>query len=248
MKEPVIWDIPIPEITLDEVFQAEGADYSQRPPHPRTVKLHQKIIDEAASLVRPTAIWVEVDVTSIGVGELFLEDGYKFTSNLLPNVAGTAEKMLLILTTIGAVIDDRITEYKEAGKMSEAFALDTCATAYVTKVGTTAMSRMEEAYHRNGLKTTFPMGPGHSYWKGLEDMRVIFHFLRAERIGLHLNASNLIIPRKSVAMVMGVGGNLADFKGMTHCEFCNLQTSCQLSALRSSHRSVWSADINDPAP
>ena len=84
MREPEIWEIPLPEITLDEVFQAEGADYSQRPPHPRTVKLHHRIMEEAASLVRPTAIWVEVDVTGTGVGELFLEDGFKFSSNLLP--------------------------------------------------------------------------------------------------------------------------------------------------------------------
>ena len=229
MREPEIWEIPIPEITLDEVFKAEGADYSQRPPHPRTVKLHNQIIEEASNLVRPIATWVEVDVTGTGAGELFLEDGFKFSSNLLPKVAGTAEKMLLISTTIGTAIEDRLTEYKEAGKMSEAFALDACATAYVAKAGTTAMSLLEEAYHREGLKTTFPMGPGHSYWRGLEDMQVIFHFLRAERIGLHLNDSNLIIPRKSVAMVMGVGRDLPDFKGKTHCNFCNLQKSCQLS-------------------
>ncbi|MHB8076430.1 Vitamin B12 dependent methionine synthase activation subunit [Desulfosporosinus fructosivorans] len=229
MKEPIIWEIPIPEITLDEVFQAEGADYSQRPPHPRTVKLHRKIMEEAASLVRPTAIWIEVDVTGIGAGELFLEDGYKFSSNLLPNVARTAEKMLLISTTIGTAIEERLTEYKEAGKMSELYALDACATAFVAKAGTTAMSQVEDAYHRVGLKTTFPMGPGHSYWKGLEDMQVIFHFLQAERIGLHLNDSNLIIPTKSVAMVMGVGRDLPDFKGKTHCNFCNLQTTCPLS-------------------
>jgi len=229
MKEPVIWDIPLPEITLDEVFKAEGADYSQHLPHPRAVELHQKIMEEAAGLVRPTAIWIEVDVIGSGVGELLLEDGYKFSSNLLPKVAGTAEKMLLISTTIGTLIENRLTEYKEAGKMSEAFALDACATAYVAKAGTMAMSRVEKTYHREGLRTTFPMGPGHSYWRDLEDMQVIFHFLRAERIGLHLNDSNLMVPRKSIAMVMGVGRNLPDFKGKTHCNFCNLQTTCPLS-------------------
>lgn len=229
MSEPEIWEIPIPEITLDEVFKAEGADYSQRPPHPRTVKLHNQIIEEASSLVRPIAIWVEVDVIGTGVGELLLEDGFKFSSNLLPKVAGTAEKMLLISTTIGTAIEDRLTEYKEAGKMSEAYALDACATSYVAKTATIAISRVEEEYHREGLKTTFPMGPGHSYWKGLEDMRVIFHFLRAERIGIHLNDSNLIIPRKSVAMVMGVGHDLPEFKGKTHCNFCSLQTTCPMS-------------------
>lgn len=229
MREPVIWDIPLPEITLDEVFQAEGADYSQRPPRPSSVKLHHRIMEEAAGLVGPKAIWVEVDVTGTGAGELFLEDGFKLSSHLLPRVAGTAEKMLLISTTIGTAVDERITEYKETGKMSEAFALDACATTYVAKAGQTAMSRVEETYRREGLKTTFPMGPGHSYWQGLEDMQVIFHFLRAERIGLHLNASNLIIPRKSIAMVMGVGRDLPDFNGKTHCNFCSLQTSCPLS-------------------
>ncbi|AET68474.1 vitamin B12 dependent methionine synthase [Desulfosporosinus orientis DSM 765] len=229
MREPVIWEIPLPEITLNEVFQAEGADYSRRPPQPRTVKLHQRMIDEAAGLVRPTAIWVEVDVTGTGVGELFLEDGYKFSSSLLPKAAGTADKMLLIAITIGTAIEDRITEYKEAGKISETFTLDACATVYVAKAGMTAMNRLEETYHREGLKTTFPMGPGHSYWQGLDDMQVIFHFLKAEQIGLHLNDSNLIIPRKSVAMVMGAGTDLPDFQGKTHCDFCSLQTTCPLS-------------------
>ena len=99
----------------------------------------------------------------------------------------------------------------------------------MAKTATISMSRVEDVYHREGMKTTFPMGPGHSYWKGLEDMRVIFHFLRAERIGLHLNDSNLIIPRKSVAMVMGVGCDLPDFKGKTHCNFCSLHTTCPMS-------------------
>lgn len=229
MSEPVIWEIPIPEITLNEVFQAEGADYSRRPPRPGTVKLHRRIMDEAASLVRPAAIWVEVDVTGTGVGEVFLEDGYKFTGTLLPKAAPTASKMLLMAITIGTAIEDRITEYKEAGRLSETFALDACASVCVTKAGTTALSRLEEIYHREGLKTTFPMGPGHSYWQSLDDMQVIFHFLRAERIGLQLNQSNLIIPRKSVAMVMGAGTDLPDFQGKTHCSFCSLQATCPLS-------------------
>lgn len=229
MKESEIWEMPLPEITIEEVFQAEGANYSNRKPPQRTLELHQRIMEEAANLVRPTAIWVEVNVTGTGDGELFLEDGYKLSSHLLPKVAGKAEKMLFISTTIGTVIDERLAEYSKAGQMSEAFILDACATVFVSKAGNKAMNRVEEDYHCKGLKTTFPMGPGHSYWKGLEDMQVIFHFLGAERIGLHLNDSNLIIPRKSVAMVMGVGNDLLDFEGKNHCNFCNLQTTCTLS-------------------
>lgn len=229
MREPEILEIALPKVTVADVFHAEGVDYGKRPPQPSTVNLHRRMLAEATRLVRPTAIWTEVDITGVGVGELHIEDGHKLTSKLLAKAAGTAEKLLLFTATIGTAFEDRLSEYKQARRIAEAYALDSAGTAYVTQTSTVAVCKLKEIYRREGLNTTFPMGPGHSYWKGLEDMRAIFHFLSAERIGLHLNNSNIIMPFKSVAMVMGVGCSLPDFKGKTHCNFCSLQTSCQLS-------------------
>lgn len=65
MREPEIWEIPLPEVTLDDVFKAQGADYSKHPPRPSTEKLHRRMLEEAAGLVRPTAIWFEVDVIGV---------------------------------------------------------------------------------------------------------------------------------------------------------------------------------------
>ncbi len=229
MPEPKILEIALPDVTVEDIFRAEGADYSKSPPRPSTVEIHRQILAEAASLVRPIVIWREVDILGAGEQELFIEGGQKLTSRLLVSVAGTADKLILFAITIGGAIDDREDYYSKAGKTLEAFALNAAGTAYILKSGISTMDKIHEHCHNAGLRTTFPMGPGHSYWSSLEDILTIFHFLKAEQIGLRLTNSNLMLPSKSIAMVLGVGRNLPDYNGKTHCDFCSLQKKCHIS-------------------
>lgn len=229
MKDSVIMDIPLPEVTIDNVFEVEGADYSKRSPHSSLLELHRRILEEAPHWIKPKAIWREVNITGVEGHKLYLEEGKVLTSAVLTKVAGTAEKLVLFSVTIGEGIEERLTQYRNGGKVSDSFVLDATGTAYLTKIIYTVQKHLEKIYHGMDMKTTFALGPGHSYWNGLEDLQVLFHFLQPERINLKLNSSNLIIPRKSVAVVMGVGYNIPDTEGKTHCHFCHLQATCQLS-------------------
>lgn len=226
MTEQMIREVPVQEITLEEVFRAEGADYSKRSPRPGMVDLHNMILQEATGLVRPLAIWGEFAVSGIGEHELLLEGGLKLTSSLLTKVAGTAEKLVLFAMTIGSTIDKTISDYNQAGQLLEGFALDATATTHLAKSATFILAEIQNKYKETGMSITFPLGPGHSYWSGLEDIRTIINNLAAEQIGISLTDSNLMVPRKSIALVMGVGRNLPDFKGKNHCDFCSLQKTC----------------------
>ncbi|WP_027363905.1 Vitamin B12 dependent methionine synthase activation subunit [Desulfotruncus alcoholivorax] len=229
MTEPKIWEIPLPDVSVEDLFQAEGAAYNKRPPRPRTLELHRRTLAEASSLVRPVMTWREVKILGAGERELLLEEGQKLTGRLLARVAGTAEKLIFFAMTIGNALDDREEYYIKSGKTLEAFALDAAGTAYIVKSSMTAVDKIEEHCRKAALQTTFPMGPGHSYWRSLEDLQTVFYFLQPGQIGLRLTDSNLMMPRKSIAMVMGVGRDLPDFKGKTHCDFCSLQKKCQLN-------------------
>ncbi|WP_227762044.1 hypothetical protein [Zhaonella formicivorans] len=229
MTEPKIWEMDLPDVSMEDVFRAEGSDFTNRSPRPGMVELHRRILLEASALVRPIVVWREVSVAGAGEKELFLEEGHKLTSRLLVKVAGPAEKLILYALTIGSALDDRVDAYKKAGKLLEAFTLDAAGSAFVAKSAAAALAKIEEGFHSAGIKTTFPMGPGHSYWSGLEDLRTIYHLLKAESIGLRLTDSNLMMPRKSIAMVLGVGRNLPDFKGKDHCDFCSLQKTCNMN-------------------
>nr|WP_075365377.1 Vitamin B12 dependent methionine synthase activation subunit [Desulfosporosinus metallidurans] len=229
MKESIIMEVPLPNVTLEEVFRAEGADYSKRSPRPSVVEIHNRILNQDARLVRPTAIWREFVISGVSEQELFLEGGPQLRSKLLVRVAGKAEKLLLYAMTIGSALDNAVLDYNNAGQILESFALDAAGSVFLSKSIMLAVRELEEKYKGVGMNTTFLLGPGHSYWSGLEDVRTIIEGLDAERIGINLTNSNLMIPRKSVALVMGVGKNLPNFQGKTHCDFCSLQKTCNMN-------------------
>ena len=228
MSEIKLWKPDLPEITLKDIYQAEGADYSKRSPRPKIVELHQRIMAEAIELINPTAIMREVNIVGKDERYLYLEDGYKLTSKLLAKVAGTAEKLVLLTMTIGNSLEEQISAYTQAGKTMEAFILDAIGTTLVAKGSMAVLNTMEESYKQAGMKTTFPMGPGHSYWSEMEDVKIIFHFLEAEKAGLSLLDSSLIMPRKSIAFVMGIGSELPAHHDKTHCDFCSIKNRCHM--------------------
>ncbi len=219
-------NMPVSDLTLDDIYQAMGSEYSKI--SLRLKDICQLVLEEAVSLAKPTAILGEVCIEGVGEEDVFIGGGHKLTSKLLSKLAKEADKLVLFTMTIGEAIDNRVSEYNKAGNMLEAFVLDAAGSACIAKSSLMLMEELEKRYHSQGMKTTFPMGPGHSYWNSLKDMDTIFHFLKPEKIGMSLTSSNLILPKKSIAMVIGVGENIPDLEGKTHCDFCSLQRTCNM--------------------
>lgn len=231
MAEAGTLAVLVPEITIEELFTAQGADLSRRSPRQDMVDLNVKLLAEARELAKVSIIWQEAKVLGSEQQELYLEGGLTLRGSLLPKVLGPAESAVLFAMTIGEGIDERVKEYTHQGKTLEAFILDAAGSAILAKAAYHAISELAGLYKEKQLDTTFSLGPGHSYWKGLEDVRTIIDYLKGEQIGISLTDSNLMLPKKSIAMVMGVGSNLPDFKGKTHCDFCHLKGSCTMREL-----------------
>ncbi|AFM01614.1 vitamin B12 dependent methionine synthase [Desulfitobacterium dehalogenans ATCC 51507] len=235
MAETGPFEALMPEVTIEELFAAQGADLSKRSPKQEMVDLNRKLLEEAKGFARVRIIWQEVKVIGSGKQELYLEDGLTFKGSLLPKVLGSADGVVLFAMTIGETIDERVKDYTHRGKTLEAFILDAAGSAIMAKAAYHSISEIERLYKEKQLDTTFSLGPGHSYWKGLEDVRSIIDYLKGERIGISLTDSNLMLPKKSIAMVMGVGSNLPDFKGKIHCDFCHLKGNCTMRELGSNN-------------
>ena len=231
MGEASIGEGAIPEVNIEELFTAQGADYSKRAPREDMVALNLKILEEAKTLIKPRAVWQELKVLGLREQELKLEGGLTLRGGILPAVLGKAASVLLFAMTIGGEIDRRVKEYSEEGDTLAGFILDSAGSAIMVKAANIMLSEVEAGYKAKELGLTFPMGPGHSYWKGLDDVRTMIDFLQAERIGIQLTNSNLMLPKKSICMLVGIGKDLPDFKGKSHCDFCHLQATCNMRHL-----------------
>ncbi|OAT80754.1 hypothetical protein [Desulfotomaculum copahuensis] len=221
------------EITTEDIYRAEGAGY-QQPPQPATRELHRRMLQEAQRLVRPRGVSRTVAVAEAGERWIRLAGGGVLTSRLLARLAGPAESLVLIIVTLGEAIDRRVEEYSRHRLPAEAYVLDAAGSAFIDAAGRQLAGLITEQFQDRGLKTTISLGPGHSYWPELQDQRVIFDLLQPADLGVRVLASGLMLPKKTVSLVMGVGRDLPE-SAENHCHYCHLKRSCPLSRAGSGH-------------
>lgn len=118
---------------------------------------------------------------------------------------------------------DRTIRQAQVSAMSEAVVIDACATAYIEAVCDEAE---KEINHKYG-PCNFRFSPGYgdlpiSIAKGFA-----LSAASGKKIGLCVNASNLLIPGKSVTAILGVGGRPERAEGKCgrcpnkeRCAFC----------------------------
>lgn len=222
----------VPEVTLEELFLAQGIDMSSHPLRPSLVKVNQQILEKAATLVHPVAIWQEVAIAGTAGQQLLLKEGPALTSELLTSVAGGAEKLILFGLTIGTALDEHITAALEQGELLEGYTLNAAGAAFMNKAISDLITELKTKYQERGLGMTFTLGPGHAYWPGMEDVGKIIRFLGADKIGMTVTESNLMMPQQSIALVMGVGVGLPDYSGKIPCDFCSLKSNCAIQGTK----------------
>ncbi|MGB9803559.1 Vitamin B12 dependent methionine synthase activation subunit [Desulfofundulus sp.] len=193
--------------------------------------LVNEVLQEAHRLARAEAVCKTVPVVKTTGTQIFLAGGQALTSSLLVRLAGTAESMLLVVCTLGHLIDRRMEEYSKKGLAAHAYFLDVAATCIIEAAGRQLVAKIKSQLEACGLKTTIPLGPGHSYWKNLQDQRIIYDLVNPSTIGVNILKSGIMLPKKSLSMVMGIGRQLPP-SAENHCYYCSMGRKCPLSRAR----------------
>lgn len=196
--------------------------------HPSSGELAGKLLEEAHRLARIEAVCRTVPVSKITDGQVFLEGGRALTSNLLARLAGPARELLLMICTLGHAMDRRVVEYSRAGLPAHAYFLDVAGTCIIEAAGRRLVKMVKKQVQRAGLETTIPLGPGHSYWNNLLDQRTIYDLLEPRELGVTILNSGLMLPKKSLSMVVGIGRGLPPSEE-NHCHYCDTGRRCPLS-------------------
>ncbi|WP_242826069.1 Vitamin B12 dependent methionine synthase activation subunit [Desulfurispora thermophila] len=193
--------------------------------------LLNEILQEALELARAEAVCRVVPVLGISDSKIFLAGGQALTSKLLVRLACTAQSLFLAVCTLGREIDRRVEEYSRAGLTAHAYFLDIAGTCIIEAAGRQLVSMIKEQLASSGLQITIPLGPGHSYWESLQDQQIIYDLVNPTRIGVSILESGVMLPKKSVSMVMGIGHQLPP-SAANHCHYCSMGQKCPLSRVR----------------
>jgi len=189
----------------DAVLRGQGADpLVLRQRRPALARLADQALEEGFPLLEPYVLYKEFDVQALRHEKMIFEQGGQLSGKLISQHLTQAKKVYVILCTVGESIDQYAAEmWNESSTYS--LALDGVGSAAVEALANAACHRFEIQEQQRGWQTSIPLSPGMIDWPVVEGQPQIFDLLRDESPPVELNSSYIMIPRKSLTMVLAAG-------------------------------------------
>jgi hypothetical protein len=129
-----------------------------------------------------------------------------------------------VLCTTAAGLEERASQLWASNPVY-GLALDGVGSAAVEALANQVCRTVETREQEHGWKTTIPLSPGMIDWPVEDGQPQIFRLLEAEGLPVALSSNYLMLPRKSLTMVIGAGPDVSS-AGRT-CDYCNLRNTCR---------------------
>ena len=208
----IIKDIKL-KVDEEEVLRYQGYSRNKiKEPNGVILQINQEEIERGYNLFNPQGIYYPVKVKEIS----FIEEKIDFEKNLflhfnasIINLLKGIDHLVFGIVTIGNALEEKVSELFTQGEYSRAIALDAVGTTAVEDLSRYLRNfTCQEAKNQN-LQVTRHFSPGYSGWD-IEEQKNIFKIVPAQKIKVSLTDSCMMIPKKSLSWVIGVGEKIID--------------------------------------
>ncbi|MDH4222004.1 MAG: hypothetical protein OEV55_00535 [candidate division Zixibacteria bacterium] len=133
----------------------------------------------------------------------------------------SSEKVAFCICTIGKRLENEVRKLSERGEPGKAVILDAIGSVAAELTAEYVDQVIKETALKKGFYGSTRFSPGYGGW-GLEMQKLFFELLPAKRIGVSLNESFMMKPRKSVSFAVNL--NNKPFRDKrTPCEICGFK-------------------------
>jgi hypothetical protein len=209
-------------VSLDaaDVLEGEGID----PGRARSglVAAAQEILAALPGLLEPALVYDVFPVRSFRDKTIELDGGGVFEGPLAARALAGAERVAVAVCTIGQALEQRVKDLFSDDPV-QAMALDGAGVAALREVSRVVTYEVGEIAAAHGWGVGMRAQPGQEGWL-IWQQRVIFEHLPVAEIGVRLTDSCLMIPRKSVSFVIGMGPDMRP--DAVACDFCSKRGRC----------------------
>jgi hypothetical protein len=161
---------------------------------------------EGTPWLRPQIAFSILDVLEPKPGCVVLSNGTELRGFGIARKLTGAASVIAAVATLGSELERHIQGATQE-QPTFALSLDGFGTAAIRAL-TTALRHFFAQKAGGTLATTAPLYPGMRGWELAPAQTQLFSLVDASAIGVTLNSSFLMIPTKSVSMVIGVGTKL----------------------------------------
>jgi hypothetical protein len=225
---PVLTDWKL-EFDVDDVLRSQGADPSVvRERRPNLVAVAEQALADGMPLLEPCVTFQRLKVKSLRHERLTLENDRSLSGPVVAELLGPAEYVMALICTVGDSVERYASEMMQEDILM-GFALDAVGSAAAEALANQACRVFEDDAVTRGMQTTVPLTPGMIDWPVAVGQPQIFALFDEDESGVILTEHGLMIPQKTLSMVLGLGRNV-DATGRT-CDYCAMNATCRYQTI-----------------
>ncbi len=216
------WEL---DIDVDAVLRGQGSDPEAiRKRGNALVGLAEKALEEGKAYLDPIAAYRWKTVEALRHERIDLEGGGQLTGSLVVQHLGAAEQVVGVLCTIGDSLEEKVSQVMVENP-AYGLALDGLGSAAVESLANAVCHHFETQAAERGHRASIPLSPGMVGWPVEVGQQEIFDMLGEDNAGVRLTSSSMMIPRKSLTMVLGFGPEISE-EGHP-CDYCSMHETCR---------------------
>ena len=199
-----------------------GADYQ---PPARVSSLIDEYVENAHHLIEPSYSYIIRDIDHVQDSLVFIGGSIVLESDIIARLLERCQKVALLVVTIGDHLEDMAGWLAKQGNIVQAAVLEATGSDAVEKVADFVQCRVEEIAQRYGMIVSRRFSPGYCDWD-IKQQKMIFRAVDGNLAGVHLTNSCLMVPRKSISGIMGIGAASEGVGTYNPCMVCDRENCC----------------------
>jgi hypothetical protein len=216
------WELAL---DVDAVLRGQGSDPKAiRKRNDRIMRLAERALEEGTHFLDPLVAYRWLTIESLRHERIMLEGGASLTGSLIAKHLAAAKQVVAALCTIGDRLEKKVTQVM-AEDPAYGLTLDGLGSAAVESLTNAACHYFETQAVEKGYRATIPLSPGMEGWPVEVGQQEIFNLLGEEHAGVRLTSSSMMVPRKSLTMVLGFGPEVGS--AGRPCDYCSMRETCR---------------------
>jgi len=221
---PVLYKVTF-ELDVQDILRRQEINKSSRI-QPTLKNVTLELIKNKDVWLEPTLAYNIFSIAEVQPAYIILQNGQMLHLSPATEILKQASEIAIVICTIGPLLEKAVDEYFKSGQSMKGFLLDGLGSAAVDSLAQKACDLINSDAVSGGLSSSSPYSPGMLGWS-IDNLPALFRLVPADQISMSLTSSGMISPRKSIAMVIGIGKDMKQRKPEEMCLLCNLRDSCR---------------------
>ena len=198
-----------------------GDDYE---PSARIKSLVNDYIENYHDLIESSYSYTIRDIESVHNDRVAVGDSIILESKVIARLLERCEKIAIFILTTGNHLEEMVAYLAENTLVLQATVLDAIGSGAAEQLAVFVEDRIRKIASSQGLSISRRFSPGYCDWD-VDQQEMIFRALSDNSAGVSLTEEYLMLPRKSVSGIIGLGRRDSNVENYNPCKTC-LMSDC----------------------